>query len=829
MGTSEVLILAKTRMKKNTCIGGVLANGRFVRLLTKFGKNQSVDCPLNIGDIYDIKFQTRQDVSAPHTEDILVSNLKLKNTYKTNLAIIKHLQDLNVKIWHGGLDAIFFNQLKWTSGGKGYISQPEVPALSVGFWMANKDLHRETNNGKNEYIYSQEPRRSITYVGQQKALDVIPAGTIIRLSLARWWSPNVGFEKRCYLQLSGCYIPELAIQKTEITSLEDVQINLNPFNPIVDDEKSRLVAEKLNGKTFIGIDFGTSSTVVSMACYDMKKRCIKTKVIPIKQKLADDAIFEADIIPTMIAWHNQKLLIGEGANIIRLKKIKNRNIWYGFKMDLGGKDDFLYKKSELSGAGVQLLNAKDATSLFFNYLYQEIHTYIQNNNLPEDIEYSISVPASFEPNQRQDLMSALDENDFQFNEQAFIDEPNAAYLSYIISKKSQRRASLADKYNANLLVFDYGAGTCDVSILNITLDANKLFSKNIAISKFNHAGGKEIDRVIASEILLPQLFKSNDIGRDYFTPREIDMHILPDLERFAEILKIETCKSIALQESRIDYSNHHQQFSLNSTAVIKTKKGVYKLKKPTISFNEFSQIMELFTSISSKSQCQKNINERAYSIYRPIRTALKKANLNRKEINYVLLMGGSAKNPLIQKSIKNFFADSKHLIPNNLQAHVAAGAAINSLLYNGLKQQVIMPISNEEIYLMTQKNELEVPHIIFAAGVQLPTSEVLIKHLLTTNETDMIELPICISGGKNVLFNIVIKGKKFAKKTEIELLIQLDVDRNIHCCAIANGVIVHAKIGGSSLESGEMDIPRAAIERAEHYDIKNLVTITKGE
>lgn len=54
----------------------------------------------------------------------------------------------------------------------------------------------------NNYPYI---RRNIKFVGFQNPLDIIPAGTLIRVFLARWWASPNDNERRCYLQLSGWY------------------------------------------------------------------------------------------------------------------------------------------------------------------------------------------------------------------------------------------------------------------------------------------------------------------------------------------------------------------------------------------------------------------------------------------------------------------------------------------------------------------------------------------------------------------------------------------------------------------------------------------------
>ena len=289
----------------------------------------------------------------------------------------------------------------------------------------------------------------------------------------------------------------------------------------------------LSQHTYIGIDFGTSTTVVSIAYFDQQEKQIKTHTLELNQKLSDDAIYKSDKIPTMLAWHNEQLLVGEGANQIRLKKIKDKNIWYAFKMDLGKRNEYLYAASELAGSKFRLLNGRDATTIFFKYLYQQIHKFLRENSYPRNIRYSISIPASFEPDQRRDMLDALEANDFEFQQRAFIDEPNAAFLSYISDPELQKNLHLSDEFNANILVFDYGAGTCDISIMEIGMDNNQFQSSSLAISRFDFVGGREIDRLIANDVLFPLLLAENSLDSSFFTTSEIRRHILPKLERYS--------------------------------------------------------------------------------------------------------------------------------------------------------------------------------------------------------------------------------------------------------------------------------------------------------
>jgi 1-acyl-sn-glycerol-3-phosphate acyltransferase len=77
---------------------------------------------------------------------------------------------------------------------------------SVCFWELEKDLLLYFSK-KNKIRYRYDDNEfyiNIPFVGYQPPIPFIPAGTVVRLSLARWWA-GTGEEPRCYLQLSGWY------------------------------------------------------------------------------------------------------------------------------------------------------------------------------------------------------------------------------------------------------------------------------------------------------------------------------------------------------------------------------------------------------------------------------------------------------------------------------------------------------------------------------------------------------------------------------------------------------------------------------------------------
>lgn len=299
--------------------------------------------------------------------------------------------------------------------------------------------------------------------------------------------------------------------------------------------------------TYVGIDFGTSTTVVSYSYYDEQSDSVKCDVIPIRQKEYDGAMSKSEKLPTVIALYDNQILVGTGASSLKYELEKNKDIWYSFKMELGEDLGPKYYNSTLNREKpIQIQNAKDATSVFFRFLKKEIENLVHTKGLNDNIKYAVSIPASFEANQRRDLIEALSINQIDVSKQALIDEPNAAFLSYILDSESfGETITIPDGVNPKMLVFDFGAGTCDISILEIGVNRKGVYSKNLSISKFEKLGGDDIDRYIACNILYPELLVQNGLDSDDFIMSE-KRRIVNNLLVFAEKLKIGMCKAINL-------------------------------------------------------------------------------------------------------------------------------------------------------------------------------------------------------------------------------------------------------------------------------------------
>ena len=439
-------------------------------------------------------------------------------------------------------------------------------------------------------------------------------------------------------------------------------------------------------KTYVGIDFGTSTTVVSIAYFDRATLNIKVDTIPIEQKMEDGAITTSLLVPSVIALYNNCLLVGEGASYLKYTLPRNEWIWYSFKMELG--EDIRYYNSKLQAANEFSINSpKDAVAVFFMYLKGQILKFCESNGINTNIEYAVSIPASFEANQRIDLIEALDRNGMTIARQSLIDEPNAAFLSYIHENSTivddRQRIVVQNTYNPKVLVFDFGGGTCDISVLEIGKGANGFYSKNLSISKFSKLGGDDIDRYIAYHYLMPQLLKANGKTADDFRIPD-KRHISAQLMKIAEQLKILVCKDIANMMGGMKLpalKDSDMTRDINLSVRIETKCGVLEKEGFSLSYKEFTATMDVFLKKEGKGVTQNKGEDEYVSIFNPLKSALKKAHLNKdEELDYVLFIGGSSQNPYIQSALSEYFEESELLIPSNLQTHVSKGAAIHSLV-----------------------------------------------------------------------------------------------------------------------------------------------------
>lgn len=199
-----ILIVSRTQMRNGVCVGGINERtGELVRIHNERGGNLPADAPYQIGDRWDMNVATAWNVrERPHVEDKQTSPIrKIDNVGIAGIIDFVKSHNLGSRLTVGDLSRAFEGCLV-LQGTKNFVNHANTPSFSTQFWIADTDLIHTESFDKHYFYYN---RIRIKYVGYQPIVSRIPAGTIIRLSLANWWDGDGSGEDRCYLQISGWY------------------------------------------------------------------------------------------------------------------------------------------------------------------------------------------------------------------------------------------------------------------------------------------------------------------------------------------------------------------------------------------------------------------------------------------------------------------------------------------------------------------------------------------------------------------------------------------------------------------------------------------------
>jgi molecular chaperone DnaK (HSP70) len=448
---------------------------------------------------------------------------------------------------------------------------------------------------------------------------------------------------------------------------------------------------------YAGIDLGTTNSSVTLVDALALLRGdteAAVRVLPIRQRTARGVVLSPYLASVVAEVEPRDWWVGQGAREARTRGLlRGRQLFYSTKLEMGlGREPF-YPHADSP--------EYDSPYKVAGRILQELRRAVEDEAGEQPLgTIVVTVPASFQLAARQDTFRAAKLAGMELREQSLLDEPNAAFLDYILTCRHQTTDGQHFDLTRpkNVLVFDFGGGTCDVSVLRVHADpaTQGLSLANLSIARYEHLGGDNVDAAIVEQVLLPQLLKQNGLESLDLSWSEKKERILPQLLGVAEALKLRVCGGDAAlpRAIQVDLPPRPGRPLQSFTFV-----------DPAMTRAQFEKALEPFLDADFLYPRDTELTPVA-SIFGPVTNALQGARLQPEQVDALLLVGGSSLIPQVQKALTAFFPKASVLgYPDAERTLLAVtrGAALQAFFVHAFGRPLLNPIAQESLGVLTQQ------------------------------------------------------------------------------------------------------------------------------
>lgn len=352
--------------------------------------------------------------------------------------------------------------------------------------------------------------------------------------------------------------------------------------------------------------------------------------------------------PSYVSFNDQERLVGDGAKnqiamnpqntVFDAKRMIGRRFndpelqkdieLFPFKVVDDGKDK---PQIEVEFKGeTKRYYPEEISSMVLSEMKQIAESYL---GFPVK-EAVVTVPAYFNNAQREATKDAG--AIAGLNVSRILNEPTAAALAYGME---------TNKGEKNVLVFDFGGGTFDVSVLSIDKSAEGNFFEVKSTAGNTRLGGEDLTNILVD-------FFAKEFNRKY----------------------------------KKDITHNPRSLRRLRTACEKAKKELSTSTQAPIEVDSLSDGIDFYTTIS-----RARFEELSSDVFRqtltPVEDAITDSKVSKRDIDEVILVGGSTRIPKIQQMLSNFFGGKELCKSINPDEAVAYGAAVQAAIIAGVKHE----------------------------------------------------------------------------------------------------------------------------------------------